>query len=195
MKKKIFLTLSFLILIPPAYASQPVAEMRDLELLQGLWRQECAKRNERTEEFIDSTVTLKESFFSDGHCQKAILVFINEGTFVLPAARNIDFRFTSVRLKLGGENLIQDFNHRKVCGFQDWKIDEEKEISGRLCEIFIIGSPQKIPTAGDMRYGTYHLQDDRLQFGKISREENALTPEKRPTKLDPRYYTKSLSGL
>lgn len=167
----------------------------DLELLQGLWRQECASRNTRTEHFHRSIVTLSESFFTDDQCRSPFIVFINEGIFTLPQAGYMDFEFTSVRLLLKNPQLVEDFNQRQVCGFSDWQLDNEKEISGRHCEIFTIGSPHRIPSVGDTRYGIYHLQDDQLLFGRLTRGQNALTPEKRPTNFDPRPYRKSLSGL
>jgi hypothetical protein len=168
------------------------AQTLDLASLQGLWAQPCANGVLKTEFFSGQRVLLNEMFFADKECRRPIVVFINEGTYQLPAPGWIDFKFTSVRLRLLTEGAVNDFNSRKVCGFGDWKNSEEKEISGRPCEIFVIGSPQRIPTVGDMRYGIYRLDLslNRLSFGKLSKDKNASTPEKRPHDLDPQYYLK-----
>ncbi len=85
---------------------------------------------------------------------------------------------------------VNDFNRRKVCDFDDWLLGTEKEISGRSCEIFYVGIPQRLPTVGEMRYGIYQLQEDRLSFGKLSRDKDATTPDKRPTDYNSRFYTR-----
>lgn len=194
MKKHIFLMIALLSLRHPVLAQSSTVS-GDRELLQGVWRQDCTNRASRAENFQADKVVLTESFFNDDKCASDFLHFINEGTFMLPASGQMDFQFTSVRLKITDESLVKNLNSRSVCGFQDWKLNEEKEISGRLCEIFIIGSPQKIPTVGDMRYGIYRLDNDRLYFGKLTRDENAMTPEKRPTNYDPRFYTRVPQAL
>lgn len=158
--------------------------------LDGLWQQPCTNGNMRTEFFQQQSVSLNEIFFSDKDCRQASVVFINDGTFVLPAAGWMDFKFTSVRLRLVSQAAVTNFNDRKVCGFADWQLGTEKEISGRSCEIFVIGLPQRIPTAGDMRYGIYKIDQDHLYLGKLSKEHNASTPAARPIDFDPRSYVK-----
>jgi len=190
MKKNILLALSLLILRQPAF-TQGLTISGDQEQLQGLWLRDCEQRVIRSEKFEHEKVTFTESTYSDALCKAPVIQLINEGTFTLPAAGQMDFKFTSLRVQINSEAIIDDFNRRAVCGFQDWKLNEEKEISGRLCEIIYAGSPQRIPAAGDMRYGIYRLEDGYLYLGMLTREENALTPEKRPTNYDPRYYTRA----
>lgn len=189
MKKHILFALAFLILRHPVYGqASPISG--DQDLLQGVWQQACANRAVRTEDFEGSKVTLTESFYGDDNCQTNLMDFMNDGTFELPAPGQMDFTFTFVRVKLGHEVMVADFNRRAVCGFQDWKLNEEKDISGLLCEMFVVGSPQKTPTAGDMRFGIYRIDHDHLYFGQLTRDENASTPLRRPTNYDPRFYTR-----
>jgi hypothetical protein len=191
MKKHILFLLAFLILKHTTLV-QAATISEDQELLQGRWLQACQAGGVRTEFFVNNTVELNEMFFSDKDCRVPSAVFINEGTFVLPAQGQMDFQFTSLRVHVMNDAIINDFNRRQVCGFDDWEKSVDKEISGRSCEMFVIGSPQKIPTVGEMRYGIYRLDGDRLSFGKLSREQNATAPEKRPTEYDPRFYTRIL---
>lgn len=176
----------------PSAAPGTGSFMPDQTFLQGLWAQPCTNGTLRTERFSGSMVILNENFFSDRDCRKPAAVFINEGIFVLPQPGFIDFQFTSVRLRLLTEVAINDFNKRRVCGLDSWKLGEEKDVTGRSCEMFVIGFPQRIPTAGEMRYGIYRLDKNlgQLAFGKLSKERNATTPDKRPEEFDPRYYQK-----
>jgi len=188
MKNCNLLVLSLLILGQSVFA-QSTSISGDLDLLQGPWLQPCAARNIRTESFQGNQVRLSESFYNDDLCQSGLISFISQGTFTLPQVGQMDFQFTAMSLVLKHPHFVADFNQRQVCGFSDWQLEVEKEISGRLCEIF--GSPQRIPAVGDKRYGIYHLNGDQLLFGKLSREQNAMSPEKRPTNFDPRPYIRS----
>jgi hypothetical protein len=179
------LVLGTLVTAPLALASMGFAPV-----LEGRWQQQCTNGNLRIEVFQQQRVSLNEIFFSDKDCRQPSVVFINDGTFVLPGPGLMDFKFTSVRLRLLTPAAVANFNARKVCGLSDWQVTVEKEISGRSCEIFMIGFPQRIPTAGDMRYGIYQLYNDRLYLGKLSKEHNANTPAARPIEMDPRFYIK-----
>lgn len=178
--------------LAPAPTSASSTAQSDAGFMQGLWAQPCQQGHLRTEAFNGPLVTLNEMFFADKECRNPIVVFTNDGAFRLPSAGLIDFRFTSVRIRLLTLAAVNDFNNRKVCGYSDWQQLMEKEISGRLCEIFFVGSPQKIPAVGDMRYGIYQIDrsQGRLAFGKLSKERNATTPDKRPLEMDPRPYLK-----
>lgn len=186
------MSLSILVLKQISYAG-PGTMSLDHDLLQGKWQQDCAQKALRSEIFLGSVVRLEEAFFTDENCQTPLLTFINEGNFVLPVPGQMDFQFTSVRIVLWDDAVVRNYLRRQVCGISDWQKGVEKEISGRSCEIFTIGLPHRVPTAGDMRYGIYHLEDDRLMFGKLTRDQNAMSPEKRPTQLDPRFYRKVIT--
>jgi len=189
MKKYILSLAVSLVLIQPAFA-QSSKLSSDQDLLQGQWMQACQNHALRIEDFESHKVTLQEMFFMDDACKTPLMVFANAGNYVLPQAGQMDFTFTSVTVRLNSAVAVNDFNKRQVCGFSDWTINVDKEVSGRSCEIFFVGQPQKVPTAGEMRYGIYHIDGDHLSFGKLSRDQNATTPDKRPTDFDPRYYTK-----
>jgi hypothetical protein len=189
MKSHIVLILWILSLSQTLFAQSPVISA-DHDLLQGRWFQACQAGGMRTEEFQDALVTLTEMFFLDAGCTRPSVIFISEGSFVLPTKDQMDFQFTSVRIRLMSEIAVNDFNHRRVCDFEDWTYGVEKEISGRSCAVFVAGLPHRVPAVGEMRFGLYRLEGNHLSFGKLSREKNATTPEKRPTEYDSRFYTK-----
>lgn len=164
------------------------APAADQQNLQGEWYQPCRNQVLRMEDFKGNEVTLTENFFGDTTCKTPLLVFLNEGTYTLPQAGWMNFRFTAVLIRLTDARLVADFNQRKMCGITDWQLNKERTISGQLCEIFYAG--QRAPAAGDMRYGIYRLDNDRLTFGKLSRANNATTPEKRPTDWETQPYLK-----
>ncbi|MNY70628.1 hypothetical protein D3C86_2088020 [compost metagenome] len=87
---------------------------------------------------------------------------------------------------------MKDFNTRQVCGFTDWALDTPKDITGMTCKLFEDWSALKAPREGEMRFGTYKIEQnkegDRLFFGRLTKDRDALSPEKRPHLLDPRYY-------
>lgn len=158
--------------------------------LTGRWFKACEGGSVKTEDFALTKVALNEMFFLDRDCQRPSMIFISEGSYVLPSNGVIDFKFSAVKIRLMSESAVNDFNVRKVCGFLDWKLATDKEISGRPCEIFFVGLPQRIPAVGEMRYGIYQLDGNRLSLGKLTRDSNGTTPEKRPTELNPRFYTR-----
>ncbi|MNL66247.1 hypothetical protein D3C87_1906810 [compost metagenome] len=55
-------------------------------------------------------------------------------------------------------------------------------------------SALKSPKVGDMRFGIYKIEEnkegDRLFFGRLTKDRDALSPERRPYLIDPRYYVK-----
>lgn len=159
--------------------------------LIGRWFQPCSKGAVKSEYFRRFEVALTEMYFLDKNCRQPSLILINEGSYWLPVGNHIDFQFASIRARLMSAIAINDFNRRKVCGFDDWQLGSEKEISGRSCEIFYVGIPQRLPTVGEMRYGIYQLREDRLSFGKLSRDKDATTPDKRPTEFNSRFYTRA----
>jgi hypothetical protein len=190
MKKYFFWTFFSLILRHNAAGQAPLISTEQ-ERLQGRWFQACSHGALKTEFFQGDKVTLTEMFFLKEDCSQPSVIFVNQGTYILSNGNLIDFQFTSIRLRLMNEIAVNDFNRRRVCDLANWTLGLEKEISGRSCEIIMVGLPQKIPTVGEMRYGIYRLQDPiHLSFGKLSRQKNATTPEKRPTDYDPRFYTK-----
>ena len=177
------IALSILIhlMIPQSLAQSP---------LDGLWKQDCRSNTIRTESFAGPSVTLEENYFTDAACTKPIMQFKNTGTYIV-INEQMDFRFVSVSTTLQMDAMVDDFNRRQVCGFTDWKINEEKELAGLICRFFNEATNTQVPKTDDMRYGIYKIKADYLFLGQLTPTKNALTPEARPTEWNLQFYIKA----
>jgi hypothetical protein len=167
-------------LMPQSLAQSP---------LDGIWKQSCHNNIIRTETFEASFVMLQENYFSDVGCTKPLMQFTSFGAYSTNTEQ-MDFRFMSAIVTLNTENLVKDFNRRKVCGFANWKINEDKNLVGLVCRFFNEATNSKVPDEDEMRYGIYKIEGDRLYLGQLTPSKNALTPEARPTEWNPQFYTR-----
>ncbi|MFS4458063.1 hypothetical protein [Bdellovibrio sp. HCB2-146] len=156
--------------------------------LVGTWVQPCKQKAVRTEVFSEETASLTEVYYLDNNCSQPLIAFQNDGE-VVASAGEMDFRFTRVAMTLFHSDFVDDYNARAVCGFTDWQLGVEKEITALPCALFT-AKPTQTPRAGDMRYGIYMIQANRLYFGKMTMQRNALSPEKRPNEFDIRFYVR-----
>jgi hypothetical protein len=162
--------------------------------LEGPWKQPCANLTVREEAFQGPSVTLLEQYFQNATCTQPFLSFENRGHYALPAVGQMDFTFEHVFLTPQADAIVNDLNSRQVCGFTDWALNKTVEITGLRCALFAQGQVQQIPKAGDQRFGIYQVEEkkegDLLYFGRLTHEQDALSPEKRPQELDPRGYVR-----
>lgn len=156
--------------------------------LEGRWVQACQNQTLRTEDFAQDHVTLSEFYFADRACTQKFLTFINHGEFEISNDFHMDFTFKQVRIQIASLDLVTEWNSRSVCGFNDWKLNQEKDVTGLLCELFGEGSLMQIPELGQKRYGIFQVRGDELYFGRLTPEFDALSPDRRPREFDPRFY-------
>jgi hypothetical protein len=155
--------------------------------IEGRWVQPCQNKVIREEVLRDNTATLIENYYQDTACAVPLLTFTNEGGLQAQNGK-MDFSFTRVTIALHSQVFVEDFNDRAVCGYQNWIAGLERDITGMTCALFSPSNPAPSPKAGDMRYGIYKVEDNKLYFGQLTLQHNALTPEKRPITFDPRFY-------
>ena len=155
--------------------------------LEGRWVQPCQNKAVREEVLANNSATLTENYYSDANCSDRLLTFRNEGGLVAQDGK-MDFSFTRVTIALHSSALVEDFNDRAVCGYQNWIAGLERDITGMSCALFNPNKPGRSPQVGDMRYGIYKVEDDKLYFGQLTLQHNALTRENRPVAFDPRFY-------
>ena len=158
----------------------------------GRWVQPCQNKAIREEVLRDNTATLTEDYYLDTACRERLLTFRNEGGLQAQDGK-MDFSFTRVVIALHSQAFVEDFNDRAVCGYQNWIAGLERDITGMTCALFNPAKPAPSPKAGDMRYGIYKVEENKLYFGQLTLQHDALTPEKRPITFDPRFYTKQQS--
>lgn len=169
----------FLLLLPLAAFAHTPADF------QGEWQQECRGSKRKTEIFIANTVTLAEEYFPERICAgEPSVTHLSSGEFLLPGAGLMDFRFSEVSV-IPGEKIAALYNEKAVCGLTNWEAGKSQDVTGLRCDFFFLGRPVPVPASGDMRYGIYALEGNFLRFGRLSSQKNGLTPETRPTELDP----------
>ena len=157
--------------------------------LEGRWIQPCQNKAVREEVLQNNTAALAENYYLDANCSEPLLTFRNEGGLRAEDGK-MDFSFTRVTIAVHSSALVGDFNDRAVCGYQNWIAGLERDITGMTCALFNPNKPALSPKVGDMRYGIYKVEENKLYFGQLTLQHNALTPENRPITFDPRFYIK-----
>ncbi len=163
--------------------------------LDGVWRQDCAHGYSREEAFSGERATYTERNFWDADCARASVETISRGdvrlggTVVAPdGARAIDFVFRSVSLRALDARAAELWNARGVCGFRDWRAGQEKDVSGRECDFFGLGSVVRVPAAGTRKFGVVKTGRGVLFFGRLAPGHDGSSPDTRPVELDPAPY-------
>jgi hypothetical protein len=157
--------------------------------LEGIWLRPCRSGSIQVQEFSDNQSYVTELFFVDANCKTPMMAFMDDGTFNTDQ-QNIDFQFQKVSVSLYTDELVADYNLRAVCGIKTWQKNSPQEITGLQCAIFQASKLVQIPRVGDMRYGIWKVDLDKLYFGQLSKINNGQTPETRPTIWDPNSYVK-----
>ncbi|MGZ3653117.1 MAG: hypothetical protein ACXWR1_17330 [Bdellovibrionota bacterium] len=165
--------------------------------LNGFWSQGCQHGYSREEKFDGAAAVYSERNYWDLECQRPAIETISRGLITpgeaLPqpaGANRLDFTFTSVSLRPVDDQSAESWNQKVLCGFRDWRAGEEREVTGRQCDFFGLGSVVQVPRVGDRRFGIVKQDNDALFFGKLSPGHDGSSPERRPLELDPLPYLK-----
>jgi hypothetical protein len=154
----------------------------------GIWVMDCQRGLKKKQVYeSNNRVSTTEFFHKDVSCQDEFFRFQTIGT-VSYNDKNpsfIDFNYEDIYLSIFKQNLIDDFNIRKVCGLTNWTMGGAQKITGLKCAIFNFDEETQIPRVGDQKFGIFSLSDDKLFYGKNSINKDGSSPEKRPTQLDP----------
>lgn len=160
--------------------------------LEGRWAQACEARAYRGEEFVGSQARYTENYFADGDCHEPLLSFEIAGPFSFsersPLEGNIDFVFETVFAIAKDDRMTEQFNRTRTCGWSDWKTDEPRDVTSLACDFFGTGAPLRSPARGEIRYGIWKIDGDRLLFGTLEPGGDGLSPETRPHRLNPKYF-------
>ncbi len=157
------------------------------QITSGLWTTNC-KDGLKKEQIYENNnrIVSTENFHSDQTCQNRSFSFqtIGQVSYYEESDQFIDFLYYEIFLTLFKQELILDFNQRKVCGISDWKLSQPQNITGLKCAIFNIGKETKIPSAGEIKYGIFQMNQNKLYYGQLSKEFNSTTPERRPMQIN-----------
>jgi len=102
-----------------------------------------------------------------------------------PAMNNpVDMSLNQILAKVNSVTAAAVANASSFCGFNDWSVGVEKDITGRNCVT-------NLPSAGGAFYQIFKLEDaNRLFVGQIDTDHDGTTTAKRPTALESTPYTK-----
>lgn len=159
-------------------------------LPSGLWQIECKDGLIKEQAVKGNFVTSTEKFYADRNCQQISFIFETSGyvAFTAEHVEWIDFTYLNVSLSVSNSQAIQDLNSRKVCGFTDWTISDSKDITGLRCALFNVKKETQIPHAGDLKYGIFKIEVDRLYYGQMTKENDGSTSERRPVGFNIDYF-------
>ncbi len=157
----------------------------------GIWIMNCQKGLKKEQIYEpNNRVSTTEFFHQDANCNNESFRFQTIGTVLFndKNANFIDFTYEDIYLSVFKQNVIDDFNHRKVCGFSNWTLGSPQKITGLKCAIFNYTKETQIPKAGDQKFGIFSISDNKLFYGLNSVYKDGSNPEKRPTQLDTAKY-------
>jgi len=102
-----------------------------------------------------------------------------------PAIHNpVDMSLNQILAKVNSTTAAAIANASSFCGFNDWAVGVDKDVTGRNCVT-------NLPSAGGAFYQIFKLEDaNRLFVGQIDTDHDGTTPAKRPTALEATPYTK-----
>ena len=165
--------------------------------LTGFWSTNCFKAERGTHyikyssDFKGNAYFQKLTTFKDEACKEPTRSTqyradykVGETILAIPGAaisgvKKLDLVLQSVWLAPRSDDNLKIFNMFRLCGLENWKLNEYKDVTGRDCKP--LGDQHG--SKGDVIYDVYKADEEKLQFGdKKSRTKNA--PDVRATKLE-----------
>ena len=155
------------------------------QISDGAWSTGCKNGSIKEQIYQAQEVHSSEKFFQDKGCNDLSFEFITTGTVQFAESQVfVDFSYVSIWLSLSKNLLVEDFKQRKVCGISDWQISDPREISGKNCAMFNYNKETPVPRAGDIRFGIYKTEENRLYYGQMTQIYDSTTPAKRPVLIN-----------
>jgi len=184
---------TILILLLALFALTPAQVRAQANSLVGVWRTGCQLGVNKQQQFTETSSLTTESFFQDRNCSRPAFQFRTSGQIQFPQENQefINFTYSEIKLTVFTQLAVDDFNARKVCGFENWKTAKEKIITGLKCAFFNVKKETQIARDNDQKFGIYKGEKDQLFFGQLTHENDGSSPGKRPLKLSPEAYLKT----
>lgn len=168
-------------------------------VLKGTWTAACQDASAGSVEATNSQITVVGTRYEDDDktCAKtavnrvtAVYGYSIGGDAETPAgAKQIDLTVTSFKVVFLSSNQISALNSEKICGYSDWAVNVEKELSEAGCD-----EASSVTKAGSVWYNIFKIDADKLQVGNDSNDEKVYqgkTAETRVREYDGLVYTKS----
>lgn len=158
----------------------------EASIAPGLWSTGCVNGLKKEQTYNAKQVLTAEHFYQDAACQDESFLFETNGRVNYPADDPgfVDFVYVEIQLTLFKKAVVDDFNQRRVCGLSDWQLAVPQLITAKKCALFNYSKETQIPAAGDLRFGLYAIEENRLYYGQLSPAYDSSTPAKRPKTLN-----------
>jgi hypothetical protein len=160
----------------------------------GSWAARCHPSALIAEKWSDGSIDFRADatfrrairHYSDKTCSEVALIQQRtyEGTYALtgsvkgdPLASNVDFKIKDVFYTAYGAPAAQAFSNAKLCTAADWRSGEKRNVTGLLCDGYVMG-------VGSSVYDIVSVEDGRLFLGAKSFFRSGAKPGERPIVLD-----------
>ena len=90
---------------------------------------------------------------------------------------------TTIKAKVNTPAAQVAANAEELCGFTDWQIGIEKDVTGLNCI-------ENLPSSGGDFFQIFFLGDDRLFVGEIDDDHSGETADERPETLEAMPFEK-----
>jgi hypothetical protein len=182
----------------PGGSNTPQAGGNVPAALQGTWHKACRNTGSSTyavESIIlaDTTVTSQtEVYLGDATCGSNQFirarveagVAIGSASTIAAGASDVDLVANHTWLTYTNSVAVSSANSSSFCGFTDWQLNVEKEVTGLVCA----GEQQM--AAGTRHYDLFKFENNMLYVGLKDAAHDGTAPEKRPVQVDPAGYSK-----
>jgi hypothetical protein len=165
-----------------------------LTSMLGTWSQTCQANSNYSQKSslkIDATniEVTGQVFVNDNVCTTApyaVSRYIMAYSFgnLVAGTNNVDYATVGVKMRYGNAVAVSGANASAYCGFTDWQLNVEKDISGLSCT----GINQD--AVGSHHYSIFKIQNGNLYLGQTDATHDGNSVAARPTNFDPIYYIK-----
>lgn len=132
------------------------------ELISGKWVTDCTPLIKRHSvissiEFLGKEFVARHQLFADINCKILNLEIESIGEHT-KHRNKFHWSLNRLVLKLLRLEVVEHYNEKAICGYPDWKLDEERDIAGRFCE------PTQNPALDTVYHDKLSLRSERLKF-------------------------------
>ncbi|MCX6130996.1 MAG: hypothetical protein NTX25_18300 [Proteobacteria bacterium] len=170
-----------------------VTDAANTAIYEGKWKMPCIMDGDErlliTYEISKKSMIYSSEEFSksDDNCLKSLKSVVAKGDFNLgknipekTGVQEFDYTASSYLLTLHDASLVTSFNQNLFCGFSDWKIEVEKDLSKSECFM------------SKTQYSLIKVESNKLFWGRTTDQLDESTAAKRPTEIEAAVFAKKL---
>jgi hypothetical protein len=148
-----------------------------------------------TVNFSADSVTTVTKGFNREQCEKHAYTVTSESSYTTTdeLQGEIDYTVKSIRLSYHLSSSVDELNDIEFCGFNDWKVNEPKEISSKKC----FDDLPSLPAPGEKILDRFLIDQNKLFFGRSIGKDNTQTgnSQTRPAEVNRNEYLEPANNL